>query len=195
MSQKSPRLGAFLSVALSTGCLLNNGFKWIIMYLWWGIVDKAVDKGITHPKIMLIGEFTHNIDVKKRVAIPAKFRKELGKKAVITRGFDNCLVVYPIKEWDKVAEKLSSLPMGQADNRNFARMFLAGAVDVSLDSLGRILIPDYLKKFAGLKDKVTVTGVYKKLEIWDETAWEKYKEKIEKQTDVLAEKLGEVGVY
>jgi len=144
---------------------------------------------------MLIGEFTHNIDEKKRVAIPAKFRKEIGKKAVVTRGLDNCLFVYPMKEWDLVAEKLSTLPMGQADNRNFSRLFLAGAVDVSLDSMGRILIPDYLKKFAGLKDKVVVTGVYKKLEIWDESAWEKYKARIEKQTDILAEKLGEVGVY
>ncbi len=144
---------------------------------------------------MLIGEFIHNIDTKKRVAVPAKFRKEIGKKAVVTRGFDNCLVVYPMKEWETVAEKLSTLPMGQADNRNFARMFLAGAVDVSLDSMGRILIPDYLKKFAGLKEKVVITGVHKKLEIWNEKAWSKYKNKIEKQTDVLAEKLGEVGVY
>ena len=144
---------------------------------------------------MLIGEFIHNVDKKKRVAIPAKFRRELGKKAVVTRGFDNCLVVYPMREWEIVAEKLSSLPMGQADNRNFARLFLAGASEVSLDSLGRILIPDYLKKFAGLKDKVVITGVHKKLEIWDEKSWERYKNKIEKQTDILAEKLGEVGVY
>ncbi|MBU1179168.1 division/cell wall cluster transcriptional repressor MraZ [Patescibacteria group bacterium] len=144
---------------------------------------------------MLIGEFTHNLDEKKRVAIPAKFRKEIGKKAVVTRGLDNCLFVYPLSEWEKVAEKLSTLPMGQSDNRNFSRLFLAGAVDASLDSMGRILIPDYLKKFAGLKDKVVITGVYKKLEIWDAGAWEKYKSRIEKQTDILAEKLGEVGVY
>lgn len=144
---------------------------------------------------MLIGEFRHNIDEKKRVAVPSKFRKELGKIAVITRGLDKCLFVYPIKEWEKVAEKLSSLPMGQPDNRNFARLFLAGAVDVSLDSLGRVLIPDYLKEFAGLKEKVVIAGVYKKLEIWDEEAWDTYKSKIEKDTDALAEKLGEVGVY
>lgn len=144
---------------------------------------------------MLIGEFRHNIDEKKRVAVPSKFRKELGRTAVVTRGLDKCLFVYPVKEWEKVAEKLSSLPMGQPDNRNFARLFLAGAVDVSLDSLGRILIPDYLKSFAGLKEKVVIAGVYKKLEIWDEEAWESYKNKIEKDTDVLAEKLGEVGVY
>ena len=144
---------------------------------------------------MLIGEFTHNLDDKKRVAIPAKFRKELGKTAVITRGLDRCLFVFPLKEWEQVAEKLSSLPTGQSDTRSFARLFLAGAVDVNMDSLGRILIPDYLKTFAGLKEKAVITGVYKRLEIWDEQAWAAYKERIEQQTDVLAEKLGELGVY
>lgn len=144
---------------------------------------------------MLIGEFLHNLDSKRRVAIPAKFRKELGKRAVITRGLDKCLFVYPLEEWKKVAEKLSSLPMGQASNRNFARLFLAGASDVSLDSLGRILVPEYLKKFGGLKEKVVITGVFKKLEIWDEKAWEDHKARIEEQTDTLAEKLGEVGLY
>jgi len=158
-------------------------------------VDKPVDNGDNLRKTMLIGEFTHNLDEKKRVAVPAKFRKEIGKSAVITRGLDNCLFVYPLKEWEEVAERLSSLPSGKSDNRNYARLFLAGAVDVSLDSMGRILIPDYLKKFAGLKDKVVITGVYKKLEIWDEDAWEKYKNRIEKQTDILAEKLGEMGIY
>ena len=144
---------------------------------------------------MLIGEYKHGLDPKKRVSIPAKFRKEIGKKAVITRGLDQCLFVYPMSEWEKVAEKLSSLPTGQSDTRNFVRMMLAGAVDVDIDSLGRVLIPDYLKDYAGLKDKVVIAGVYKRLEIWNEENWENYKQRIEKQTDVLAEKLGELGAY
>jgi len=161
-------------------------------------VDKTVDN-VNNPLnlyiFMLIGEFTHNFDEKKRVAVPAKFRKEIGKKAVITRGLDRCLFVFPLKEWDIVADRLSNLPMGQPDNRNFSRLFLAGAVDVNLDSLGRILVPDYLKDFAELKGRVVITGVYKRLEIWDEKAWKEYKAQIEKQTDVLAERLGELGVY
>lgn len=144
---------------------------------------------------MLIGEYKHGLDPKKRVSIPAKFRKEIGKKAVITRGLDQCLFVYPMSEWEKVAEKLSNLPTGQSDTRNFVRMMLAGAVDVDIDSLGRVLIPDYLKNYAGLKDKVVIAGVYKRLEIWNEENWENYKQRIEKQTDVLAEKLGELGAY
>lgn len=144
---------------------------------------------------MLIGEYKHNIDPKKRIAIPAKFRKEIGKKAVITRGLDQCLFVYTMTEWQKVAEKLSELPTGSADTRNFVRMVLSGATDVEIDALGRVLIPDYLKQFAGLKEKVVVAGVYRRLEIWDEENWNNYKQRIEKQTDMLAEKLGELGVY
>lgn len=144
---------------------------------------------------MLIGEYKHNVDAKKRLAIPAKFRKELGDKVVVTRGLDNCLFVYTLAEWEKVAEKLSELPIGSADTRNFSRLVLSGAMDIEVDALGRILLPDYLKEFAGLKDKVVVAGVYKRLEIWDEKSWGTYKERIEKQTDVLAEKLGEIGAY
>lgn len=144
---------------------------------------------------MLIGEYKHNLDSKKRMAIPAKFRKEIGKKVVIAKGQDQCLSVYPISEWEKVAEKLSELPTGSADARNFVRPFLAGATDVEIDALGRILIPDYLKEFAGLKDKAVIVGIYKRFEIWNEENWENYKQRIEKQTDMLAEKLGELGVY
>ncbi len=144
---------------------------------------------------MLIGEYTHKIDPKKRLAIPAKFRKEIGEKAVITKGLDQCLVLYPLAEWEKVAEALAKLPTGKSENRNFVRDIFSGATDVEIDALGRILIPDYLKNFADLKEKVVIVGVYKRLEIWNEQKWNEYKTRVEKQTDVLAEKLGELGVY
>ncbi len=144
---------------------------------------------------MLIGEYTHRIDPKKRLAIPARFRKELGKKAVITKGLDQCLVIYPLTEWKKVAEELSKLPTGKSENRNFVRDFFSKATDVELDALGRILIPEYLKTLADLKENVVIVGVYKRLEIWNEEKWNDYKTRVEKQTDILAEKLGELGVY
>ena len=144
---------------------------------------------------MLIGEYIHRIDPKKRLAIPAKFRKEIGEKAVITKGLDQCLVIYPMAEFEKVAENLSNLPVGKSENRNFSRDIFSKAADVEIDSLGRILIPEYLKNLAELKEKVAIVGVYKRLEIWDEGKWNEYKNRIEKQTDVLAEKLGELGVY
>ncbi len=143
---------------------------------------------------MLIGEYTHVIDDKKRVSLPSKFRKEIGKKVVITHGLDNCLFLYSQKQWMNVAAKLSSLSIGKAQSRGFNRFMLAGAVEVEVDSIGRILIPDFLKEFAGLAEKVIIAGVNDRAEIWDETRWREYKKQIEKDADSLAEKLGEVGV-
>ncbi len=143
---------------------------------------------------MLIGEHKHTLDPKKRLSLPSKWRKELGKKLVITRGLDNCLFVYPQKEWEKITEKVSELPLGQADTRSFNRFFLSGAVEVEVDSVGRILVPDYLKDFGGLDTKVVLAGIYNRIEIWNEERWEKYKRSIEQQADSLAEKLGEIGV-
>jgi len=143
---------------------------------------------------MLIGEYTHKIDPKKRVSLPAKFRKEMGKKVIITHGLDSCLSVYTPSEWKKVSEKLAQLSMGQADQRSFNRFLLAGAVEVDIDSVGRMLIPDFLKDYAKLKTNVVVTGIHSHIELWDEASWRVYKKKIESNADMLAEKLGEIGV-
>lgn len=145
-------------------------------------------------KIMLIGEYLHTLDAKKRLSLPAKFRKEVGKKVVITRGLDACLFLFPQKSWDKIAEKLSSLPFGQADTRGMSRFILAGAVDTEVDNAGRILVPDYLKDFADLKSRVVLAGVSDRIEIWNEKTWEEYKHRIEKGADQMAEKLGDLGI-
>ncbi|HBI17031.1 MAG TPA: cell division/cell wall cluster transcriptional repressor MraZ [Candidatus Moranbacteria bacterium] len=144
---------------------------------------------------MFIGEYQHTIDPKKRVAMPSRCRVELGKKVVITRGMDKCLFIYPMKTWEKLAEKLGSLPVGESGTRSFIRLMLAGAVDVDLDKQGRVLIPDYLKEYAGLKKDVTVAGLFDRLEIWDKTKWNIYKNKAEKDSDEIAEQLGKLGVY
>jgi len=143
---------------------------------------------------MLIGEYKHTLDPKKRLSLPAKWRKELGKKLVVTRGLDNCLFVYPLREWQKITEKVGQLPLGQADTRSFNRFFLSGAVEAEVDSVGRILVPDFLKDFAKLRSKVVLAGIHDRVEIWDEKKWEEYKRRIEGQADALAEKLGDVGV-
>ncbi len=143
---------------------------------------------------MFIGEYAHTIDTKKRLAIPAKFRKDLGKRAVLTRGLDNCLYLYSQKEWEKLAQKLAQLPISRADSRAFARLMLAGAMDVQIDSLGRILMPDYLKKYAGLDKRAIITGLYNRIEIWDEQKWDKYKEQTTKQAESIAEKMNELGI-
>ena len=142
---------------------------------------------------MLIGQYSHTLDPKKRLSLPSRFRKELGRRVVITNGLDNCLFLYPLKEWQKVAEKLAGLPIGAADTRGFNRFMLSGASEAEIDSAGRILIPEFLKEFAGLKEHVVLAGVHTRVEIWDKKAWNEYKGRVEKDADVLAEKLGEVG--
>lgn len=142
---------------------------------------------------MFIGEYKHTLDDKKRLSLPVKFRQELGKKIVVTRGLEGCLFVYSQKEWKAISEQLGNLGMGQQSTRGFARFMLAGAVEVDVDSSGRILIPDFLKDFAELKSKVVFAGVASRIEIWNERAWDAYTRRIEKEADVLAEQLGGVG--
>jgi MraZ protein len=143
---------------------------------------------------MLIGEYKHTLDPKKRLSMPSKWRMELGKTLIVTRGLDNCLFVYPLPEWQKITDKISELPLGTADTRSFNRFFLSGAVEVEVDSVGRILVPDFLKEFAHLDSKVVLAGIHNRVEIWDEKQWTEYKSQIELQADSLAEKLGAIGV-
>jgi transcriptional regulator MraZ len=143
---------------------------------------------------MLIGEYNHSIDTKGRMALPAKFRQVFKSGAVITRGLDNCLFVYPKKDWQVLASKLAALPISQAKTRAFARLMLAGAMDVSLDKQGRINLPDYLMNYANVDKKVIVAGLYDRLEIWNEAEWQKYSKQTEKNSSDIAEALGELGV-
>lgn len=143
---------------------------------------------------MLIGEYTHAIDDKNRVSLPAKFRAELGKKVVVTPGLDNCLFVFTMKEWQKISERLSESSMLQADTRSFNRFLFGGAVEAEIDSIGRILVPDFLRDRAKLGNKVSVIGVQNRVEIWNEKSWMEYKQVVERQADTLAERLGQVGM-
>lgn len=143
---------------------------------------------------MLIGEFIHTIDEKNRISLPAKFRKEMGNDLVITPGLDNCLFVFTKKEWAKISEKLSGFSMLSADNRSFNRFMFGGATEISVDTIGRMLLPDFLKERANLKGKAALVGVQNRLEIWNERAWTEYKKRVEKEADALAEKLGGAGV-
>lgn len=144
---------------------------------------------------MFIGEYAHTVDPKKRLALPSKFRGELGKKIVVTRGLDSCLFVYPIKVWEELATKLGTLPVGEAGTRSFIRIMLAGATDCDVDSQGRILLPEYLKQDGGLKKDVTIVGLFNRLEIWDTGRWNRYKTQAEKNTGKIAEDLGKLGIY
>lgn len=143
---------------------------------------------------MFIGEYSHNLDDKGRLAIPVKFRRELAKGAVVTRGLDNCLFLYTKVEWGKLATKLSTLPISQANSRAFSRLMLAGAMDVEVDKQGRMVLPEYLRQFAGLTKEVVVAGLYNRLELWNAEKWQAYKKATEKESGDIAEKMGELGV-
>ncbi|MCF7834346.1 MAG: division/cell wall cluster transcriptional repressor MraZ [Candidatus Pacebacteria bacterium] len=142
---------------------------------------------------MLIGEYIHTVDEKNRISLPSKFRKEMGKSVVITPGLDKCLFVFTLKEWGKVSKRLSDsdsdLSFLSADKRTFNRFMFGRAVEVDVDSIGRVLIPDFLKERAGLEAKAAVVGVEDRVEIWNEKAWLVYRQKAEKEADALAEKL------
>lgn len=143
---------------------------------------------------MLLGEFKHNMDEKGRVAVPAKFRQAFQGGAIITRGLDHCLFIFGLNEWENLAKKINDLPLAQANSRAFSRLMLAGAMDVKVDIQGRVLVPDYLREYAGIKKQVVVAGVYNRVELWDEAAWNEYKARTESASDEIAEKLGELGI-
>lgn len=143
---------------------------------------------------MFIGEYQHSLDDKGRLAVPAKFRALLKSGAVVTKGLDNCLFLYPKKEWQKIAAKLASLPISQSNSRAFSRHMLAGAMEVDFDVQGRIVLPEYLRSFANLSKKAIIAGLFDRLEIWDEVAWQKYKLGTEAKSNDIAEALGELSV-
>lgn len=142
---------------------------------------------------LLIGEHEHTLDEKKRVSLPKGFREALGKKVVITRGLDNCLVIYSRSAWERMAEKLQSLSIVHADTRGFSRFLLSGAAEIDVDGVGRILIPDHQKDYANLKKRVVFAGVSDRVEVWDASRWQEYKRRIDKDAAQMAEKLAEIG--
>lgn len=143
---------------------------------------------------MLIGEYLHTLDPKKRLSLPAKFRKELGRSVVVTRGLDTCLFMFSESEWKGIAARLRELPIGKSDTRGLSRFLLAGAVEAEVDSAGRVLIPEYLKEFARLGSRVVLAGVSDRVEVWNERLWEGYKRRTLSQADRMAQKLGDLGI-
>jgi len=146
---------------------------------------------------MLIGEYSHQFDEKSRISMPAKFRKEMGSKVVIAPGIDNCLFIFTMKGWKEFTDRVSrrdSSSVLQADNRNFNRLIIGRAVEVDVDAVGRMLVPEHLKQYASLVTKASIVGVLNRVEIWDTATWEKYRNEYSKKTDSMAEKLYSAGI-
>ena len=144
---------------------------------------------------MFIGEYHHSVDAKGRLAIPTKYREPLSAGAVVTRGLDRCLFVYPMDQWQELAHRLAALPLSKSNTRSFARFLLAGAMDVELDKQGRIVIPEYLRSFGGITKSVVLAGLYNRLEVWDAEHWQQYRASAEGGSSEVAETLGnELGI-
>ena len=143
---------------------------------------------------MFLGEYLHSVDDKNRLAIPVKFRHEFKSGMVLTRGLDSCLFLFTKSDWGILVDKIKQLPLSQARARSFSRMMLMGAMEVKLDKLGRVLVPDYLKNYAGISKKVVIGGELNRLEIWDEVKWEQYKKESEKNVERTAEGMMELGI-
>lgn len=138
---------------------------------------------------MFLGEYLHTFDTKNRISVPSKFRKDLGRVVVVTRGLDNCLYLYSRKAWEKEARTYAAEVNGSAARRGLARLFLAGSFEAEVDKAGRVLIPENLKSFASIKEMAVIAGVADRVEIWEEGAWKKYTAEIERDANVFAETL------
>lgn len=143
---------------------------------------------------MLIGEYSHSVDPKGRLIMPAKLREDIGEHFVITKGLDGCLFAYSLAEWKNFEEKLRTFPLTNKDARALVRFFLAGAMECEIDKQGRFLISGNLRDFAGLEKEVVLIGVLTRLEIWSKEKWLEYSEKENKQADEIAQNMADLGI-
>jgi len=143
---------------------------------------------------VFLGEFEHSIDEKGRVAIPARFREELGEGMVLTRGFDQCLQAFPRPVWQQLAQKVSSLSLGSPEARNLRRILFSNAAEVEVDRQGRILVPQNLREYAGLAEQVVITGMDTFFELWSADRWHTVMEQLDASGAGIAEQLAALGI-
>lgn len=140
---------------------------------------------------MFMGEFSHTIDTKGRLIIPAKMREELGEYCIVTRGLDNCLTVYTREGWERFASSLEKQASTKSTVRAMKRFFFGSAAELEFDKQGRVLIPGSLREHAGLQKDVVVVGTNDRVEIWSRDRWNTYNEEITPDMEALAEALEE----
>jgi len=144
--------------------------------------------------MMFLGEYKHNIDYKGRLSVPKKFREDLKKGSVLTKGLDRCLFLYTEDSWETLSNRIRELPVTASDARAFGRYLFSGATEIGFDQLGRIFIPEYLRNYAGLKKEAIVVGVLERIEIWDKTRWKRMRKSVEAKGEEIAEKLTSSGI-
>jgi MraZ protein len=143
---------------------------------------------------VFLGEYEHNMDDKGRLAVPSRFREDLGEGVVVTRGFDRCLMCFPKPTFERLAQQVSALSLGQEDARQMRRLLFSGAADAALDKQGRILIPGNLRDYAGLGDHVIVAGLNTHFEIWSTDRWNDVLATLDTNASAIAEQLAALGI-
>lgn len=141
---------------------------------------------------MFIGHHYHALEQKGRLAIPAGFRKELGKTGILTRGLDGCLFLFPKTTWEKTVTEAQNKPFTQKSAREWVRLLTHNAVEVDFDSQGRILIPEFLRAYGNLKEGVVIAGSLNRIEIWQKERYHQYMISLEAQAEAIAERVGTV---
>ena len=143
---------------------------------------------------MFICRYQHHLEEKGRLSIPKKFRSQLSQGAVISKGLDGCLFLYPKLAWEDLIAKVSDLPLTQADARSFTRSLAHSAEEVETDRLGRILIPEFLRSEANLKSDCVVAGAVDRIEIWEAKTYADYTKNTSSRLEEIAEKLSISGI-
>ncbi|MCD8301118.1 MAG: division/cell wall cluster transcriptional repressor MraZ [Clostridiales bacterium] len=143
---------------------------------------------------MFKGEYSHSVDSKGRIIMPAKFRDALGDSFVVTKGLDGCLFVYTNEEWENIENKFHEQTLTGKNARKFSRFFFAGAADCDIDKQGRALIPANLREFADLSKDVVLVGVLSRIEIWSRERWEDNSYDDIEDMDEIAEAMAEMGL-
>ena len=142
---------------------------------------------------MFLGEFNHTLDDKGRLILPAKFREQLAPGIVITRGLDGCLFIFTYEDWSKFTLQLrEKLPFTQRSGRDLTRFFFAGASHIIPDKQGRVLIPPFLREYAGLDSTAVITGANTRLEVWDPERWQKMMQEVELNAEQVAEQFSNI---
>jgi len=143
---------------------------------------------------MFLGENHHSLDAKGRMIVPAKFREELGQLFVITKGLDTCICIYPLETWQRIEDKLKSIPYADKANRRFQRFLIGSACECEPDGQGRFLIPQVLREYAGITKEVVSVGLTDRIEVWSKDAWESYNDESNFIDGELEEKISALGI-
>ena len=140
---------------------------------------------------MLIGQYESRIGEKHQAGLPKKFRDVLGEKLIVTKGFENCLIIVSENNWKTLLEGTEGKPFTNKPTRELQRFLLGNATYVQLDQKGRFVVPEYLRRFAQIELDVIFVGVQRFVELWDKKSWEEHQEELAKNIESIAERLGE----